>query len=123
MDFVLAALASRAESSKDPLQVRLRGTLKKAANLRTATSGIRASENVDAGALKSTLNAFLALANSGNPLMGGLNNPIPLFSQACALIIKLSHSAVLGSKSKKAEAVEAVEKIYEESLDDFFNKQ
>ena len=128
MEFALSALeamqkrkSGKRKEQDEPLEVRIRGTLKKIAALKNSSSGFRADPSLDLTALVSVLNSYISLANSGSPIMASLNNPLPLFSQACSLIMKLAES--FPDEKERKKAVKAVGNIYQEALKDFFMKQ
>ena len=128
MEFTLSALeamqkrkSGMRKEQDEPLEVRIRGTLKKIVALKNSFAGFRADPSLNLTALVSVLNSYISLANSGSPIMASLNNPLPLFSQACSLVMKLADS--FPDEKERKKAVEAVGNIYQEALKDFFIKQ
>ena len=98
--------------SYEPLQLRLRSTLKRLTNIKKA----EVDDELDAQSIPQLLQTLVDISNSGTTLMSQLSQPRPLFAQCCTLVQKCA--VQLNDRSIDAKIVE----IYKKGLDDFFHK-
>lgn len=117
INFVRDTLERIFGKNKDnkPFENRLIATLKKITNLKK-TQKYRIDEDFDGDSIVETLKSFTSMANNSSPIMTSLNNPQPIFSQVCSLLVK--SSLTLGDKSLNRK----VNQVFEEAMDDFFQK-
>ena len=118
VNFVRDTLERIFGKNKDnkPLENRLIATLKKITNLKK-TQKYRIDDDFDEESIVETLKSFTSMANNSSPIVTPLNNPQPIFSQVCSLLVKAS--LTLGNKSLNRK----VNQVFEEAMDDFFQKR
>ena len=103
------------DKAQKPFETRLRNTLKKLTNLKKPQQ-FKLDEGLDKNTLSESLKHMVEIASRASSVMPVLNNPIPLFSQSCHLLLKFSQ---LVDDSKLTQDMEV---IFADALQDFFFK-
>ncbi len=113
MQVIRALESSGKDKEQAPLQTRLKGTLRKLTN----SKKLILDNDINSQDILETLKDLLELANSGSPIVAQISQPLPLFSQLAAMILKCSQQV------SDEKLHEEIKEIYCDAMDDFFKKR